>query len=142
MKNTVSKVIYELYESDYLYLKDKLDDDTHEINREICLVLDNGEHIYISWADTPIQFSIGYNKSRRFQNKPDKTLEASSLKLWKPIIGEVFDLIFHDKNKQLLELRCKNKSIYFAPQETNENTGESWNTDILHISSNKPPILN
>lgn len=141
MANTVTKVIYELYNSDYSYIKDRLDADTHEIDREICLVLDDGKNIYISWTESPIQYSIDYKGSRWFKNEPDKVLEASSWKLWKPIIGKVFELIFHDKNNQLLELRCKNASVYFSPLEISEPGGEpNWESDVLHISSNKPRL--
>ena len=137
MTHTLHKVIYELYDSDYLYIQDKIDADTHEIDREIDLVLDNGKHIYISWSDKPIQFSVGYKDSRWFNNESDKTLDASSWKMWKPLIGEGFELVFHGDNNQILELRARNTSIYFSPLEIKD---QNWSIDVLHISSNKPKL--
>jgi hypothetical protein len=142
MTKTVTKIIYELYNSDFSNIKDSLDADTHEIDREIYIALDDGERIYISWANTPIEYSIDYKESSWFENESEKVLDASSWKIWKPIIGKSFELIFHDKNKQLLELKSKNASIYFSPLEIcGSSDGPSWSTDVLHISSNKPRLI-
>ena len=130
-------MLYELYDSDYSYIKDKQDADSHEINREIYLVINNGKHVYISWSDKPMQFSVGYKESRWFKNEPDKTLDASTWKIWRDIIDQECELIFHDNNHQILELKCNNTSVYFAPLEAKEN---NWSIDVLHISNNVPCI--
>jgi len=133
----IEKVIYELYESDYSYIKDITEADAHEIDREIYLVLDNGKHIYISWSNEPMQFSVGYKDHHWFKNEPDKTMEATSWKIWKDTIGQEFEFVYHDKNNQVLELKSTNTSVYFAPLEKENN---NWSIDVLHISNTLPTV--
>jgi hypothetical protein len=129
----ISKVFYELFNSDYLSIKGHENDDFHEIDREICLEFTDGTKIYISWADKPIQFCIGHKDSSWNINQPEIILDASEWKIWKNIINQEVEIIYLDNEKQILELKSKNTSIFLSSQENC-----NWETDVLHISLIKP----
>ncbi len=131
----IEKIFYELYESDALWLKGKESSEIHEIDREVCIKVENDEDIYISWASEPIQFSIGYKSTSWNTNKPDTILDVSDWKMWEPVIGKEFKLNYCDDNHQILELNTVDTSIYFSSQEDG-----NWESDVLHISSKKPNI--
>jgi len=129
----LNKVLYELYESDHSCIKGHENSEVHEIDREICLEFDEGNRIYVSWTDAPIQFSVDYKESQWNMNNPDIVVDASSWKMWKPLIGKSCEFIFHGEEHQVLELKCSDKSIYFSSQDKG-----SWFSDVLHISASKP----
>lgn len=129
----IEKVVYELYESDYSCIRGHENSDMHEIDREICLDLEDGRHIYVTWVSEPVQYAVGYKEGRWNVNEPDILIEASEWKIWRPLIKKNCEFIYHDEWHQILELKCNESSIYFSSQEEG-----SWLSDVLHISATKP----
>jgi len=131
----ISKVVYELYQSDYSCIRGSEEGDTHEIDREIRIEAENGERIYISWTDSPAQYSVGYKTSRWSKNDPEVTVDVSHWKVWQTLIAENCELIFHGDEHQVLEIRCPCASVYVSSQENGK-----WFSDVLHISSSRPKV--
>lgn len=129
----IVKVVYELFESDYSRILGHENDNSHEIDREVRLITDDGANIYVSWANEPIQFSVGYKDSSWNINKPEREIEASHWNMWKPIIRQECKLVYVNKEHQILELKSSGGSIYFSSQEQG-----CWESDVLHISTNRP----
>ncbi len=131
----IEKVIYELYESDYLCIKGNENSNVHEIDREVRIELEDGMHVYVSWSNEPVQYSVGYKEERWNINVPEITIDVSSWKMWGGLIGQSCKFIYNDKAHQILELKCSEHSIFFSSQEDG-----CWEMDVLHISSSKPTV--
>jgi hypothetical protein len=126
-------VVYELFESDKLYIQGHENDDSHEIDREICLVTDEG-NLYVSWCWEPSQYCIGIKQGRWF-NDPEITVNASGWRMWAPLINHEFYFSFTDPSHIILELKSNAGTVYFSAQEQG-----IFGMDVCHIST-KCPIM-
>ncbi|PHS16809.1 MAG: hypothetical protein COA86_11115 [Kangiella sp.] len=126
----LKRVIYELYEIDLVSLHDQ--SEWHEIDREIFLEFDNGEKMYFSWCNEPVQFSIGSKNHRFNENQPDHIVDASGWDIWKDLIGDNIQFTYKETH-QILEVKGQSKSVYLSSQEKG-----SWYADVLHISDTLP----
>ncbi len=127
----LKRVIYELYEVDLVSLHDH--PEWHEIDREIFLEFDNGERVYFSWCNEPLQYSVGSKDQRFNANEPDHVIDASGWDMWQGLIGNELEFISRDDANQIIEIKGQNNSVYLSTQERG-----SWLADVLHISITLP----
>ncbi|MDN3650809.1 hypothetical protein QWZ13_18080 [Reinekea marina] len=127
----LKRVIYELYEVDLVSLN--INQEWHEIDREIYLEFEGGEKKYFSWCNKPAQYSVGVQNHRFNTNEPDHVVDASNWNMWQGLIGNEIELISRGNLHQILEIKGQGKSVYLSSQEQG-----SWLSDVLHISSTLP----
>lgn len=133
----LKRVIYELYEIDFVSLQGESLSESHEIDREIYLEFESGEKVYFSWCNVPVQYCIGYKSERFNNNEPDHVVDATNWKIWCDLIGQEISFVFIDDSHQVLELKGQSSSTYLSSQERG-----SWVADVLHISKSLPVIGN
>ncbi|MCF7513630.1 hypothetical protein L3V43_06990 [Pseudoalteromonas sp. L23] len=133
----LKRVVYELYEVDFVSLEGEADSDFHEIDREIFLEFESGEKIYFSWCSEPVQYCIGFRPERFNANEPDHAVDTTSWKIWRNLIGQDISFVFIDDSHQVLELKGQSSSTYLSSQERG-----SWVADVLHVSKGLPVVGN
>ena len=127
----VKRVSYELFESDLSSLNET--SEWHEIDREIVLEFEDGNHMYFSWCGEPVQYSICSKNNRFFKNEPENIMDVTNWEMWRKLVGEEIRLAYHDSCHQVLEIKGQSTSVYLSSQENG-----SWQADVLHISKEKP----
>ena len=78
----LSRVIYELFESDEESLKAAIENLYHEIDREIRLVFSDGEDCFISWAQDEESWHIEYQAFSFFKPNHPIVRDMSDHPVW------------------------------------------------------------
>jgi hypothetical protein len=125
-------VIYELFQSDFSCIQGHENDDSHIIDREVCLVTDEGR-LYVSWCGEPSQYCIGYKRDRWFNNEPEVAINASEWRMWATLVDHEFSLSFTDPSHEILELTSNAGVVYFSAEERGV-----FGADVCHISIGCP----
>jgi len=131
----LQKVVYELFESDYASIAGNENAKVHEIDGEVRLVFDGGKTVFVSWADKPVQYCVGFQQRSWNDSEPEMRIAASEWKMWAPCVGQAVELIFLDKERQVLEVRSPEGSVFFCSMEEDD-----YYQDVLHITSEKPSV--
>ena len=130
---TLSRVVYELFESDVEELNAAAATKSHTIDREVRLEFSNGGVRYISWCSEPEQYCIGVKESSFFKPGGAVSRDVSDHPLWRESVGRVVSLVVLDAEHQILEVRAEVSSTYLSTQENGH-----WYSDAVTISGNKP----
>jgi hypothetical protein len=134
-KNTLQKVVYELFDYEKDILKDSNSENSHTIDRELYLEFHDQKRIFISWNNAPLLYAVGLQENSFFNDEDKIIIDASTHPIWKKITGQEIDTIILDEGNQVLEIRSPIASVYLSTYENG-----NWLADVITISDKKPEL--
>jgi hypothetical protein len=133
MEIKVARIVYELFESDAVWLDKNPLAEVHELDREIRLEGESGGEIYISWCTDPVQYAIGISNKSFFSPLAPVVRDMTDSVMWSGIAGQTVTLRFLDDHHQVLEIRSESGIIYCWTSEF-----EMAGLDVVNVSKHKP----
>ena len=129
----LSRVVYELFPSDVEEIEKPGAELEHTIDREVRLEFSNGDMRFISWCSDPVQYSIAVQERSFFvAGSSAVTRDLSDHPLWRPLIGNVVNMVALDPENQVLEVHSAAGSVYLSSHEGH------WYADVVTVSANRP----
>lgn len=132
----IVKVFYDIFESDAWWLDRHASSDTHELDREIRLVSDDGQSIFISWCSDPVQYSICTSTTSFFLPPVPVARDMTASSIWTGITNDSVTLQFLDQNHQVLEIRSSQKVVYCWTSAFDVD-----GDDVVYVSTSKPKAI-
>jgi hypothetical protein len=129
----LTKIIYEIFESDAQWLDEVDSRQVHEIDREIRLIDEEGESTFISWCSDPVQYAVGISNISFFDQPIPVIRDMSNSEFWKALVGKDITFNFMDSHHQVLEIGNNDKAVYCWT-----SAFEAEGTDTLFISAQRP----
>ena len=113
----LTRVIYDLFESDIASLDEPESETAHTIDRQIRLEFSDSSIRHLSWSSDPVQYCIGVQEQPFFVSGDNVTRDFSAHPLWRSVVGHVLDLVVIDPDHQVVEVRsCVGLCISFIPR--------------------------
>ena len=81
------QVMYELYSSDIVWLKEYKNDNLHAINREIRLCFEDRPCIWLSWGSELREFCVSYSLTPHLSGQIDMISDMTHSFIWQRFIG-------------------------------------------------------
>ena len=129
----LTRVIYELFESDARRLDADPIARIHEIDGEIRLIDEEGKSTFISWCRDPVQFAVGIADAS-FNIAPcGVSRDMGGSEFWKQLVGKDVGLNFEGSNHQVLKIGSDHQEVYCWTSAFSDE-GE----DVLYISTERP----
>jgi hypothetical protein len=129
------RVVYELFEFEAGILDDPASIEQHLLDRQIRFEMSDGSCWFASWANTPIQYSVGIQRERFFAAGDSVTRDASTHPCWTALIGHPVEFVFVDDRHQVVEVRSPGASVFLSSQENGD-----WASDVTTVSRSRPEI--
>jgi hypothetical protein len=135
----LSRVIYNLFESDAERLDSEPNAAFHLLDREIVLLCDDPKETYISWKQTvsnedDVIFSMAHQATSFFVNE-FIVRDMTTHPFWQPLIGQELTLCDDDRDHQILEIKAEHHSVYCSSYEEGH-----WGADFVHVSLVAPKM--
>jgi hypothetical protein len=109
-------VEYQTFHSDIPCLQETETLGWHQLDGQVKLQFSDGQPIFISWGNTPIQYSIEIRSSTFFA--PDPLIEVSMAenRFWDSLVGSEVVLEYINATHQVLCVRGKDTSVFLSSQ--------------------------
>jgi hypothetical protein len=130
----LGRVWYELFESEVRWLDRQTNSEYVELGRQVRLEMADGSFLYIAWNDLPgNDFYVDFGAASFCVGAAEVTREASASPLWLPLVGRPIELVYRDKERQVLEIRSGKSVVYCCSFGRGH-----WHADILHVAGRVP----
>lgn len=134
----LEKVKYRLFQHDVEWLNETSASPYQDIDREICLIGDNGSQLFISWVQDHNDFHLEWN-DKPFFNDEGIVLDFSEHELWSDLVGKEVQFEYADQERFIIKISARDAHVYLCAyeQKTLDARG-TWGFDGVHISKTIP----
>jgi hypothetical protein len=135
MGTVLANVSYLLFERELVDGIEPFIADEHIVDREIELTGIDGSVKHVSWTGDPVEYCIGVQESSWFVAGDVKVIPMTSAPLWRSLIGQSIEFIWHDDDHQILEIRGYGAPVFLSSRER-----DCWYADTITISRLQPVV--
>jgi hypothetical protein len=131
-----------MFDSDAWWLDKNPSSEFHVIDREVCLVDEDENRIYLSWIQNSDEFEIAYSPRSHFVNHGFNVRDMSTHGIWVDLVGQKISFEYLDESKLILKIVSGNHKSFCCAYDPENSTifEDNWGNDVLYISKNLPPI--
>jgi hypothetical protein len=130
----LARVWYELFESEVRWLERQSSVEYVELGRQLRLEMADGSFLYIAWNDLPgNEFYVDFKGESFCTGIAEVIREASASPLWLPLVGRPLELVYQDKERQVLVIRSGAPVVYCCSFGRGH-----WHADVLHVAGIPP----
>jgi hypothetical protein len=127
----LTRVVYDLYESDLAFLEERWQQTSHELGREVRLEGLEGT-TFVSWQERNGQFSVVHGTTQFFHGEPEARRDVSDSRLWRDAIGKRVSLEPLDSTGGCVALRWATGGVYFSA------AADGHESDMLTVAIDPP----
>ena len=108
----ISRIVYEIYQSDLAYLERREWNEPHELDGQVRLEFTDMDPMFISWVEDKGDFHASYQDRSFFKAELEVIKDMSTSIIWEPLIGQEVDVSFLDLNAFVVVIRSQNERVY------------------------------
>lgn len=127
-------VEYQVFPHDVSVLSESEAADWHQLDGQVKMSFSDAPPIFISWASTPVQYSIAMEASSFFNSESLVQVAMTGNIFWKTLIGTHVSATHVDGDHQVLCLSNAEKSVFLSSQCDNG----SFFGDCVRVSITSP----
>jgi len=108
----LSKVVYEIYQSDLVGLEGCNWEEPHELDGQVRLEFVDMDPMFVSWIQDKDDFHVSCQNKSFFAVELEERRDMSKSQVWGALIGREIDVAFLSKDAYVLAIRSSGDRVY------------------------------